>query len=232
MGKRSLCGQKAGLFRKLHKECPTKALRGKEEMVSLVAQSVLASIDPPSLKAKLQEIAQRSFLGGCDPKSFLVQGWEKAVNRALEDNLLTVNEEQALMKSAQSLFLTQEDLNEKNAFSHVVKAAVIRDILEGKLPKRMRFNKNLPINLQKEENIVWAFPDTTLYEQRTHTHYQGSHQGVSIRIAKGPYYRTGVFKGYPVRTATMVNMGKRFLGYHGQTHLLRGTREIISHQIR
>lgn len=35
------------------------------------------------------------------------------------------------------------------------------------------------------------------------TIYQGKTQGVSVRIAKGLYYRTGSFKGNPVKIEEM-----------------------------
>ena len=45
------------------------------------------------------------------------------------------------------------------------------------------------------------------YEQRTRTQYQGGYSGVSVRIAKGVYYRTGGFKGHPVKIEEMKYIG-------------------------
>ena len=212
MAKCDLCGQEAGLLRKRHKECEATLQTGKSEIVALVAQSVLASPDLPSLQVRLAEIGQRSFLTQADQKHLIIEAWQKAVDQALEDDILSSEEEESLMGFADSLFLTRDDLDESGAFSRVVKVAVIRDILEGTLPRRMSFMGELPFNFQKGENLVWVSSDATYYEQRMRTHYEGGYQGVSVRVAKGLYYRVGGFRGRPVSTAQMVNSGTGPLG--------------------
>jgi hypothetical protein len=61
----------------------------------------------------------------------------------------------------------------------------------------MRVEPNLPINLQKDEEVVWVFPSCE-YLDKTRRQYVGGSQGVSIRIMKGLYYRVGAFAGQPV----------------------------------
>lgn len=212
MAKCDLCGEEAGLLRKRHKECDASLLTGKRETVALVAESVLAPLDLPTLQAEFVRIAQRSFLSEAEQKPLIIEGWQEAVDQALEDDILTGEEEQSLMAFAESLSLTRDDLDQSGALSRLVKAAVIRDILEGTLPQRMSPVGELPFNFQKGESLVWVFPDTTYYEQRIRTHYEGGSQGVSIRVAKGFYYRVGGFRGRPVKTAEMVNMGTGPLG--------------------
>jgi hypothetical protein len=212
VGRCDLCGQEAGLLRKRHKECESRLETGKSETIALVAQSVLAPLDLSSLQVKLAEIGQRSFLAQAGQKPLIIEGWQKAVDQALEDDILSSEEEQSLMGFADSLSLTRDDLDESGAFSRVVKAAVIRDILEGTLPQRISLVADLPFNLQKGESMVWVFPDATYYEQRIRTHYEGGSQGVSVRVARGLYYRVGRFRGHPVKTAGMVNMGMGPLG--------------------
>ena len=212
MGKCDLCGEEAGFLRKRHKECEARLLTGKGEMVALVADSVLVPLDLPTLQAELAGIAQRSFLSEAEQKPLIIEGWQKAVDEALEDDILTDEEEQSLMAFAESFSLEQKDLDQAGAYSRVAKAAVIRDILEGTLPQRMSVVGDLPFNFQKGESIVWLFTEATYHEERMRTHYEGGHQGVSIRVAKGLYYRTGGFRGHPVKTAEMANMGTGLLG--------------------
>ena len=212
MGKCDLCGEEAGFLRKRHKECEVRLSAGKGETVALVAESVLAPLDLPTLHGELAGIAQRSFLSEAEQKLLIIEGWQKAVDEALEDDILTEEEEQALMVFAESFSLEQKDLDQAGAYSGVAKAAVIRDILEGTLPQRMSVVGDLPFNFQKGESIVWLFSEATYHEQRMRTHYEGGHSGVSIRVAKGLYYRTGGFRGHPVKTAEMVNMGMGLLG--------------------
>ena len=55
----------------------------------------------------------------------------------------------------------------------------------------------LPFNLMKSEDLVWVFKDVDYFVEKTRTHYKGGSQGVSVRVMKGVYYRTGGFKGRP-----------------------------------
>ena len=89
-------------------------------------------------------------------------------------------------------------LIEKGAFSRVVKAGVIRDLLEDKIPHRIQVDYSLPFKFQKSEQLIWVFTDVDYLEDRTKTEYEGKSQGVSIRIMSGVYYRIGGYKGHPV----------------------------------
>jgi len=212
MAKCDLCGQDAGLLRKRHRDCEKRLEAGKAETTALVAQSALAPQDLPAFQSKLSEIAARSFIKPEDQEPLLIEGWQNAVQTALDDNILTAEEEHSLMAFAESFSFTQQDLDQAGAFTRMVKAAVIRDILEGRLPQKVCLVGELPFNLQKGEILIWVFSNAAYYEQRMRTHYEGGYQGVSIRVAKGLYYRVGGFRGHPVSTAEMVNMGSGPLG--------------------
>ena len=212
MAKCDLCGEDAGLLHKRHKSCEEKHQAGRAETLALVAKSALVPTDLASLRSQLSEIARRSFIKPEDEKPLLIKGWQSAVETALQDNVLTADEEHSLKAFADGLSLTQQDLDQAGTYTRLVKAAVIRDLLEGKLPQRLSLPGELPFNLQKGEHVVWLFPATTYYEQRIRTHYEGGYQGVSMRVAKGLYYRVGGFKGRPVSTEQVVNMGQGLLG--------------------
>jgi len=212
MSKCDLCGQEAGLLRKRHKECEALLVAGKSETMALVAQVATASSDPQALLTQLTDIRRRSFLSEADQFPLLVKGWEKAVEYALEDGILSAEEERSLLAIANALSLENEDLSHTEAWDRVVKAGALRDILEGKLPQRITLVNSLPFNLQKGETIVWAFNNVAYYEQRTFTRYEGGSHGVSVRVAKGLYYRVGSFRGQPVKIAQMVALGTGVLG--------------------
>src|SRR5690606_38189287 len=80
------------------------------------------------------------------------------------------------------------------------------------LPSRLNIDGQLPFNLQKSEQLVWVFQGVDYYEQKTRTRYVGGSQGVSIRIAKGVYYRTGAFKGERVQTAETIHADTGLMG--------------------
>ena len=212
MGKCDLCGQDAGFLRKRHKECEAQRSDGESEMVEAVAAAVFVPTDVPVLWATLQAIASRSYLGGADLKSYVVMGWERAVEHALDDDILSSEEEASLTAFAATMGLSQSDLDHKGAYMRVVKAAVIRDLLEGEIPQRLSFSGDLPFNLQKAESLVWVFTSVDYLEEHIRTHYVGGSQGVSVKVAKGLYYRASGFRGHPVQTPETITLGNGLLG--------------------
>ena len=150
------------------------------------------------LEETLLITATANFLDRGAVREALVTAWESAVNKALNDSVLTAGEETDLVSFQASFSLDQAVLNRSGAFSRVVKAGVLRDLLEGRLPKRMEVSGTLPINLQKSERIVWLFENVQYLEDRTRREYVGGSHGANIRIAKGIYYRVGAFRGQPV----------------------------------
>ena len=51
--------------------------------------------------------------------------------------------------------------------------------------------------------MLWLFRDVTLQMQKVRRETVGRTRGVSVRVCKGVYYRTGGFRGRPVETPTM-----------------------------
>jgi hypothetical protein len=85
--------------------------------------------------------------------------------------------------------------------------------MEGKLPRRVTIESGkLPFNFQKNEQLVWLFQNVEYLEDKTRREYVGKSSGVSIRIAKGVYYRTGAFKGHPIERTERVSLGHGLLG--------------------
>ena len=65
-----------------------------------------------------------------------------------------------------------------------------------------QLDANFPLVLMKSEKVVHtAWVD--FYEERTRTSYVGGSDGVSIRVAKGAYYRTSGFKGERIQEHEM-----------------------------
>lgn len=164
------------------------------------------------LASSIEQMALSSHIHRDAVKALIVSGWEKAVVAAFEDGILTGEEESALNELKQNFSLSQQELDRNGAFTRTVKGAVLRDVLDGRLPQRVHIDGALPFNLQKTEQIVWVFQDVSYYEEKTRTRYVGGSQGVSIRIAKGLYYRTGAFKGERVQTSETIHADTGLLG--------------------
>ncbi len=211
MGVCKFCGKPAGLFRSAHKECRLKYETGKSEIIFRIAE-FLDGGDVNVLDSNLRDIASSSYIQEGELHGLVVAGWEQAVERAFEDGILSEEEEDRLIELSNHFALSKEELDQNSAFTKLVKGAVLRDIMNGKIPQRQHISGRLPFNLLKSETMVWVFFNVDYYEQRTRTKYVGGSQGVSIRIAKGIYYRTGAFKGERIQTTETVHADRGLMG--------------------
>lgn len=212
MGNCIYCGNSAGFLRKTHKDCKQKHEQGRSEIVSLVGKVGAEGGDLKQLESSIARVASTSFIDTESLKPLVASGWEKAVDLAFDDGLLSEQEESALSELKEHFGLSQQILDRTGAYSKLVKGAVLRDIMNGNLPERMKIDGNLPFNLQKTEKVVWVFQNVNYYEEKSITRYVGGSQGVSIRIAKGLYYRTGAFKGERVQTSETIHADTGLLG--------------------
>lgn len=212
MGNCIYCGEPAGFLKKTHKVCKQRHVQGKSEIVSLVGKVGAEGGDLKQLESSIEQVARTSFVDIDSLKALVASGWEKAVDLAFDDGLLSEQEESALIELKDHFGLSQQILDKTGSYSKLVKGAVLRDIMDGNLPGRIKVDGNLPFNLQKTEKVVWVFQNVNYYEEKTRTRYVGGSQGVSIRIAKGLYYRTGAFKGERVQTSETVHADTGIFG--------------------
>ena len=88
----------------------------------------------------LEDAMQEARLDFHQRRRILIRAWEAAVEGALEDGLLSLDEENALAKYAAHFGLEQHDLDGNGVQTSLVQAAVIRDVTRGIVPQRQRVN--------------------------------------------------------------------------------------------
>lgn len=198
MGKCQYCGHDAGLLRKKHPNCEQRYLTGKSEIIGLVPENIFGEERPLRFLDSLKVIATENFISMEDLRELIIEGWENAVEKALEDNILSIAEEEKLLGFATELQFKQDELDRNGAYARVFKGGILREILDGKIPERVTINGPTPFNLQKSEQIVWIFQNVKLYEQITRRQYVGGSRGVGVRVAKGLYFRVGNFQGHSI----------------------------------
>lgn len=204
MGNCSYCGKPVGLLKKSHKECEQSYQNGKSKILTLICEKGLTNENLNNLDVQIKQIANSNFIKQPEIKELLLTGWEKAVEKAFEDDVLSEDEEHSLGLLKEHFALSDEDIDRNGFRTKLVKGAVLRDIFNGIIPTRMNIGGNIPINLLKDEKIVWVFKGVNYYEQRTRTQYVGGSRGVGIRVAKGIHYRIGNFQGQRVQTSETV----------------------------
>jgi len=212
MGDCKFCGKPAGFLRGAHKECKSRHDDASRNIVALVENIGSTGGNLPSLERRISESTSTGYIDTNKMNQLVVSGWEKAVERAFDDGVLTEDEEENLTNLMKHFSLSQAQLDNNGAYTKIVKGAVLRDIFEGTIPERVKVDGSLPFNLQKTEKIIWVFQDVDYYEQKKRTQYVGGSQGVSIRIAKGVYYRTGAFRGERVESHETIHADTGLLG--------------------
>jgi hypothetical protein len=178
--------------------CEHKINLVKSKMLELASEAVEDILPMEILSSEIEELGSSIFIKPEDIRDVLIQVWEDTVNDLLDEGTLDDNMEKKLLVLKSSFNLTVDDLDSNEAYSRVVKSGVLRDIMNGKFPERLIIDEPLSFNFQKNEKLIWAFDDVSLLEDSNKIKYVGKSSGVSIKIAKGIYYRTGGFKGQPI----------------------------------
>ena len=116
----------------------------------VVMEARLVAISVRDGDGHLQDLAlsiRQVGLGQGEANRLLIWAWEMAVQGALEDGLLSLDEENALAKYADYFSLTQQALDQNGVHTSLVQAAVLRDVTQGIIPKRQLASGNVPFNL-------------------------------------------------------------------------------------
>ena len=217
-----------GFFTGYHRECKKKYEKAWQDMVEISKESVLGLHPLENLMEKLKQIAQQGFVEPERIREALIRGWEETAWHFLNDGGLDKEEEKKLVEFMNFFNLSQEELDKRGLYTKVVKGGVLRDLMEGKLPNRYKVEVTLPLNFKKGETIVWLFNDVDYFETKKVRKYVGGSHGMSIRIAKGVYYRVGGFRGRPVEERKVHHVDKGMMAitnkhvyFHGSVKSFR-----------
>jgi hypothetical protein len=148
-----------------------------------------------SAVGRIKQVAEQSLISESERRDLSLAAWSSAVHNALDGGVLSGEVENRLVDLKEGLSLSSGDLLQTDAWDRMSKSAVLRDLMQGVIPKRMRFDGNLPLNFQKGEQVVWAFDQVDYLEEKTRRQYVGGSRGVSVRVMKGVCYHVGGFKG-------------------------------------
>ena len=175
--------------------------------------AAIAVFDGGAHLESLTETLKQSTLYKDEQCMLLVQAWEAAVEGALEDGLFTPDEENALTRYINHFNLSQSQLDAHGVHTSLIKAAVLREIAEGVVPDRQQLSGNVPFNLMKSENLVWVMDDVDYIETVVRRERRGSSHGLSIRIARGVYYRPSAFRSRAIEWEETVHQATGLLGF-------------------
>ena len=145
-------------------------------------------------------------------RQILIHAWEEAVEGAIEDGIVTLDEENALSQYLDRFGLTAAEVNANGVHTSLVQAAVIRDVTMGIVPQRQNIQGRIPFNLMKSETLVWVIDAVDYLETVTRRERRGTSHGVGIRVARGLYYRPSTFRSRAAEWEETVHTDTGLLG--------------------
>ena len=212
MGKCVFCGHSAGWFRKKHIRCIERHEKAKPAIQNLVSETLGIPSKMDGLFDRVKELSLSGFMTPEERKYYSALGIGKGVELMLDDHIISDDEYSRLEQALQELEVDHEMQRSTGLHEIMAKALTLSALNQGRIPSGLiKLPKDSPFLFQKSETVVWVFSQVSAAERTTQVQYQGSSQGVSIRIMKGVYYRTGAFKGHPVEVEKMKPLGRGML---------------------
>ena len=179
-----------------------------------------------ALEAELRD----SPLSEGERRALLAGALTDAIDRALDDDLLSREEESAIDRYLERFGLDGDgDPVLREARARATKAMVIRSVCEGTVTE-VNFraapgSMPIPFNFQKSEQLVWLFDGVDYYQMRTRREFRGGSTGASVRVASGVYLRQSAFRGHPVSVTETVKADAGLLGVTTRHIYFHGARE-------
>ncbi len=208
MGKCCFCGKDAGFFRSRHSECEQRHINGVARIKGILSDCFQRKEDFYLHQNEIRGISSECFISPDEMHAAYCEVFDAAIEQYLEDGIIDQEEERTVARYMQYTGLSQQALNANKSLEKVVQSKVLKDLLNGQVPApRITIQGNFPFMLSKSEHLLWLFRDVTLMMQKVRRETVGRTRGVSVRICRGVYYRTGGFKGTPVETTYMQRIG-------------------------
>ncbi len=135
---------------------PTTLDRASTDRITSLARSAAIGQGGGGTLQELDNALRRTSMSNTHRRQLLIRAWEEAVEGAIRDGLVSLDEENALAQYADHFGLTQEELNRNGAQTTLVQARVIRDVTQGIIPQRQTIMGAIPFNLMKSETLVWV----------------------------------------------------------------------------
>jgi hypothetical protein len=198
----TFCGQPAGIFKSQHEACKDRHEYAPGEIRDLAERAAMNAGELDTFRDRVDEIARGGFLGDGEVATAISEGFTRAVNQALEDSVLSEAEDNALGEFMEHCGLSQGQLD-LSTITRLGMAAALRDVMEGKIPERLKVSGNIPFNFEGDEQLVWLWSPVQLAEERTQRTRLGLGTGPSVRIARGVYWHVGGFASRQIESTSV-----------------------------
>jgi len=209
MGTCIYCGEPVGFLRWRHAECRKQHDLAVTKIPEVFARKALeGAIEAPRFRALVEDTARTHHVNASELRNLVIRGLEETINAALDHQELSEQNDARIVTLCNEFGLKANDLGPPGM--RFAKAEVLQRLDAGKLPSGVKLD-GCDINFERGESAIWAFRPVDYYTTRTRTRYVGSSCGVSVRVVKGVYLRSGSFRGEPIRTQYLSKEGRGIL---------------------
>lgn len=180
----------------------------QSEFNRIAIDALVNGVDTSAIEIEVNDALQRFssdiVFSDDEIKSMLFISWDRAVEFALDDHILSEVEEKRL--DAIAIFLGLREIESRPVYETYKHGKLLRILSQGKLPT-IQLDGMLPIPLASNERLVYKFDDVYYSNIVTESHFVGGSRGVSIRVCKGMSYRLGNFRGHTEKTDRVNHVG-------------------------
>lgn len=231
MGTCIYCGNGAGFLKTKHKHCTDAAERATYEISGLLPSLLDSSPEPSSLTMKLQELKASANLTEREFKESIGAGLVRLRDRILEDGIVNEQEETLVAGLLGQLAKWVDEGTLDAVKSELVKALILGDLSDGNVVNRLDL-KDLPILLKPRETVLWAFTAVKYFAYRRNRQFVSGSRGVSVRVAKGLYFRAGSTRGKSIVTDDLTHEDTGIFVVSDQAIYFKGSKSSFSIDVR
>ena len=201
-------------------EATIERLTARQAVEQDAARAVTS--EDESALMRLDALFEEHGIEVVDRRKIAINAWTSVAAELVEEGALTGEIEEALFDFL-SHFAIVDDLSDdqiyvQRAIRQFLHAMILRRATESDwddfdLPQAaVEEGHQIPFNLLKSETLVWITPSAHYSTLETQREFRGSSHGLSIRIAKGLYYRPSSFSGRSVASEKVTHADTGVLG--------------------
>ena len=202
------CREPAGTLALWHGECRERYQIARKRIPEFFVKALDTSVDPKRFRELAHGIAEQSFIDEKELRKLVIAGLTDMIEHALEDDSLSGHEGERINALREAFEIQGTDADFNVVAHKLKKAEIIRDLSEGREPQGVGITGVLPVNLGKNERVVWIMNGVDCLKLQTRTSYIGGSHGASFRLMKGVTYRVGSYKGRTIRTKEYASAGR------------------------
>lgn len=202
------CGQPAGFFSRCHEACEQKHREGLTRLRQVLDNCFRTGTDFYRHDAEIRQITSSAYITSEEQRDLYTAALDAAVEGYLQRSGADAQAMQTVSRFMQYSGLPQEALNAHHSLDRLLQDRLLQDLRCGRLPQSpIKVSGPFPFMLAKTERLIWLFRGITLYQQRVRREYVGRSRGMTFRVMKGVYYRTGGSRGHAVESTYMQPVG-------------------------